>query len=268
MFAPASDVNIVVTLAEHAEYDTNPDRETISIKVKDNDTPSASNPTVSITGPHYVAEGSTFNYTLSASHILSSEITVNVDVQSTQGSFLAVNQGGVRTVDIASGSKAGTLTVGTVVEAATDSDGRISAEVVEGKGYALSAAEAPRNAEIVVLDALPVISLTAPDSVNENDGTFDISLTSNIVPVANHPIIITSLGVDDSTEQSFDYFDSIPTTPIVIDHTSSNRRITIPVTIVTNNTYDGWGEITATLTNGLDYTVDPNAISKSVENSR
>ena len=263
--APASNVNIAVSLAEHLAYDTNPAEELISIKVKDNDTPSASNPTVSITGPHYVAEGSTFNYTLTASHILNSEITVNVDVQSTKGSFLAVNQGGVRTADIASGSKTGTLTVGTVVEAAIDSDGRINAEVVEGKGYALSATEAPRNAEIVVLDALPVISLSAPDSVDEDDGKFDITLTSNIVPVENHPITITSLVVDDSTGQGFDYFDSIPTTPIVIDHNSSNRTITVPVTLVTNNIYNGWGEITATLTNGLDYTADPNANTKSVE---
>ena len=55
------------------------------------------------------------------------------------------------------------------------------------------------------------------------------------------------------------------TTPIVIDHNNTDRTITVPVTIVTNDTYDGWGEITATLTNGSDYTVNPNANSKSVE---
>ena len=65
--APASDVNIIVSLAEHVDYDTNPAEESISIKVKDNDTPSASNPTVSISGPHYVAEGSTFNLVLTPS---------------------------------------------------------------------------------------------------------------------------------------------------------------------------------------------------------
>ena len=58
---------------------------------------------------------------------------------------------------------------------------------------------------------------------------------------------------------------SIPTTPIVIDHNSASQIVTIPVTLTTNDTYDGWGEITATLTNGLDYTVNSNADAKSVE---
>ena len=261
--APSSNVNVVITLAEHDDYDTDLSEETISIKVKDNDTPSASNPTISISAPHYVAEGSIFDLIFTSSQAPSSEITVNIDVNSTQGNFLAPILN--RTATIVAGSNEGRFSVTTTTEAATDSNGRITGEILEGKGYALSAAEAPRNAEIVVLDTLPVISLSAPDSVDENDGTFDITLTSNLVPVENHPISITSLVVDDTTGQSFDYFASIPTVPIVIDHNSSNRTITIPVTLVTNNTYDGWGEITATLTNGLDYIADPNANTKSVE---
>ena len=261
--APASNVSIVVSLAEHDDYDTNPAKESISIKVKDNDSPSVSNPTISISGPHYVAEGSTFDFILTPSHRPSSDITVNVDVNSTQGNFLAPNQ--ISTATINSGADQGRLAVSTTAEAAPNTAGRITAEIIEGKGYALSVAEAPRNFEVVVLDALPVISLSAPDSVDEDDGTFDITLTSNITLVANHPINITTLVVDDSAGQSFDYFDSIPTTPIVIDHSSLNRTITVPVTLVTNNTYNGWGEITATLTNGLDYTVASDANTESVE---
>ena len=52
---------------------------------------------------------------------------------------------------------------------------------------------------------------------------------------------------------------------LVIDHTSTDETITVPVTLVTNMTYDGWGEITATLTNGLDYTVNSSAYTKKVE---
>ena len=69
-----------------------------------------------------------------------------------------------------------------------------------------------------------------------------------VVPLANHPIIIKTLSVDDSAGQSHDYLDSIPTEPIKIDHNSSNGTITVPVTLVTNRTYEGWGEITAILT--------------------
>ena len=263
--APNSNVNIVVSLAEHADYDTNPARESITIKVKDNDTPSASNPTITISGPHYVEEGQPFNITLTPSHAPSSDITVNLDLKATQGNFLASSQLGVNPVPISSGSNSKEHLVVTVAEAAANSDGRITAEVLEGNGYALSADSAPRNAEFVVYDALPVISLSAPDSVSEADGSFDITLTSDIIPVQNHPITITSLNVDDSAGQSFDYFDSIPTRPIIIDHNSANRTVTIPVTLTTNRTYDGWGEITATLTDGLDYKVNPNADAKSVE---
>ena len=262
---PGSDINIVVTLAEHDDYDTNPNQESISIKVKDNDTPSTSNPTITITGPHYVAEGSTFNFTVTASHPPSAEITVNVDVKPAHGNFLAANQGGIRTARIASGASEGTVAVGTVIESATGSDGRISAEVLEGKGYALTVADAPRNTEVVIYDALPVISLTAPESAREADGKFDITLTSNIVPLVNHPITITTLDVDDSTGQSHDYFGSIPTEPIIIDHNSVNGAVNVRVTLNTNGVYDGWGEITASLTNGLNYTADPNENSKSIE---
>ena len=260
--APASNENIVVSLAEHDDYDTNPAEESISIKVKDNDSPSASNPTISISGPHYVAEGSTFDFILTPSHRPSSNITVNVDVKSTQGNFLAPNQIGTATIN--SGADKGSLAVATVTEAAQGSDGRITGEVLEGKGYALSAAEAPRNAEIVVLDALPVISFTAPDTADEDDGSFEIMLTSNIVPKIGHPITITTLEVDDSTGQSHDYFSSIQDS-IVINQSNTNGTITVPVNLVDNDDYDGWGEITIKLATGLDYTVTSSPIVKTVE---
>ena len=93
--------------------------------------------------------------------------------------FLAAGQGGVRTAPIASGSTTGSLAVKTIAEAAENSEGRITAEILEGRGYALSADVIPRNAEAVVLDNLPEISLSVPESAREADGKFDITLTSN-----------------------------------------------------------------------------------------
>ena len=179
--SPSSNVNIVVTLAEHADYDTNPDQETIIVKVKDNDSPSATNPVVTISGPHYVAEGSSFNYILKASDAPSSEMFVNVDVKGTRGNFLALNQGGVKTERIAAGSIEGMLEVATISESASNSDGRITAEVLDGKGYAIAAEDESRIAETVIRDDLPVISLSAPDSVNERDGTFSITCLLQIL---------------------------------------------------------------------------------------
>ena len=53
-------------------------------RVKDNDTPSASNPIISISGPHYVAEGTTFNFEVNATDAPSEEISVNLNVLSPQ----------------------------------------------------------------------------------------------------------------------------------------------------------------------------------------
>ena len=262
--ASSENVNIVISLVEHADYDTNPDQESISVKVKDNDIPSASNPIVSVTGPHYVAEGEAFDFILTASIPPSNDITVNVDVTPTQGNFLATGHDDVRTAQISSGSAIGRLNVQTTEEAAPDSDGRINAEVLDGHGYALADDEDTRNAEVVIYDELPIISITTPDSINESAGTFDITLTSNIEPLVNHPIVITSLNVNDTVGQNYDYFESIPDS-IVIDHTHTDGEIIVPVTIINNDDYDGWGEITATLTNGLNYTADPNANTKRVE---
>ena len=69
-----------------------------------------------------------------------------------------------------------------MTEAAQGSDGRITGEVLEGKGYALTVDSVPRNVEVVILDALPAVTLSTPDSVNESLGTFDITLTSSVLP--------------------------------------------------------------------------------------
>ena len=62
------------------------------------------------------------------------------------------------------------------------------------------------------------------------------------------------------------YFGSIPTTPIIIDHNSLNRTITVSSDISPQMELMMVGEkITASILNGLDYTADPNANSKSVE---
>ena len=61
-----------------------------------------------------------------------------------------------------------------------------------------------------------------------------------------NPITITTLEVNDSTGQSHDYFSSIQDS-IVIDQDDTNGTITVPVTLVNNNLYNGWGEITVRL---------------------
>ena len=91
------------------------------------------------------------NLLLRLPHPVNSEITVNIDLQSTQGDFLVTNQSDTATIAV--GSREGRLSVPTMAEVSPNTDGRITAEILEGKGYALSAAGAPRNAEIVVLDA-------------------------------------------------------------------------------------------------------------------
>ena len=62
-----SDTNIVIAIVDGADYDVSVVDPSITVEVKDNDAPSAAEPSVSISGPNYVAEGDTITFTVTAS---------------------------------------------------------------------------------------------------------------------------------------------------------------------------------------------------------
>ena len=63
----------------------------ITVAVKDNDATSAAEPSVKISGPNYVAEGDTIEFTVTASEQPNNETTVNVLFE-VQGDFIGASE--------------------------------------------------------------------------------------------------------------------------------------------------------------------------------
>ena len=79
--SPSDDVSITVTLVDGTDYNLS-SRRSITVKVKDNDTPSASNVRVSIsTERNYYAHGDTLEYYLTVSELPTNNITVNLELE-------------------------------------------------------------------------------------------------------------------------------------------------------------------------------------------
>ena len=106
-----------------------------------------------------------------------------------------------------------------------NTNGLVTATLVEGAGYALPATVADRSASIVILDdALPVISIGEIAPVNESAGEFAVTLISNIQLTSGYDLVIdTLLVVDTTTSELPTYNPQLPTTPIVITNTSTNN---------------------------------------------
>ena len=63
------------------------------VRVKDNDTPSESNPTITIASDvNYIAEGSTASFTLEASHLPTNNTDVNVVFSLDNENFIATSE--------------------------------------------------------------------------------------------------------------------------------------------------------------------------------
>ena len=124
-----------------------------------------------------------------------------------------------------------------------------------------------------MVDNLPVISISEIANVNKSlgdesspTGTITFTLTSDIQAISGYPINITSLSIDDTNTTGPQYYVSHdPSTDIEITNLSTNNAVEISVTLTADNTtYQGWGELLVSLTDGTDYTADSNANSRNV----
>ena len=124
----------------------------------------------------------------------------------------------------------------------------------------------------MILDALPVISVSAPDAVDETDdatSTFNVTLaieTANFVPLAGRPLVIDGLTIENVSDSSLhNYYQSHTSNIQFTDaNDSTNRDITVEVTISGDDVYIAWGEISIALASGDEYTADSNNNSATV----
>ena len=115
---------------------------------------------------------------------------------------------------------------------------------------------------VVVLETLPVVSISVDNSqVKENVSSFELKLaTESFTPDANRPIKISGLTALD-TGTPADYLGAIDLNSVEIDSTGQGS-VTVPVTY--NDVYRGWGEITFTLRDGVEYTANTDSSKRIV----
>ena len=269
----SSATNIVIAIADGVNYNVDTNDPSITVAVKDNDATSAAEPSVKISGPNYVAEGDTIEFTVTASEQPNNETTVNVLFE-VQGDFIGASEtnNSTKPAVIANTGTTGTVSFVTKADVTDGVDGLISATILDGTDYVRSNTATENETSAVILDALPVISVSAPTVVDETDdatSTFDVTLTietADFVPLAGRPLVIDGLTIANVSDSLFqDYYQSHVTDIEFTDaNDSTDRDITVAVTISGDDVYRAWGEISIALASGDEYTADPNNNSATV----
>ena len=263
--------NIIIKIKETALYDVSDTDPSITVPVKDNDAPSVARPKMSISGPNYVADGNMITFTVQASDIPNTARDVNIKLIG-DTSYLDDSQRPDFPVHFDGSEISETFTVATKAGAASTNHGIIRATIMEGTNYVRSNSRAENRASFAVVDNLPVISISEIPDLNKSlgdktrsAGDFTFTLTSDYSAIDGLPIKITTLSVDDSNATGPQYYVLHNPNPVEITNLSTNNSATVSVLMTADNTrYQGWGEITASLTDGADYKADTNASSRKV----
>ena len=267
----ASDsVNIIVRLREDDHYDTS-DRDSINVRVKDNDTPSASKPIATLFSVVNYATKSgklLFLVSLSPPPAVDTDVVVDVEHRNAQNGGLTTLK---ETVMLSPTRYARTFEFdyqGSGSQGFASPD-NVVATIREGENYVLSNESINRTRSLLMLNELPVLSLSEIDSVNEADGKFKFKVISNYKPQTGFPITINPIGfnqlsVMDANSEAPQYAPQIITDPIQITNSSADNSVEVEVTFTKDANYERWDHLTIALVDGAEFTADPNANSRRV----
>ena len=174
----------------------------IEIPVRDNSTPTATRPLVSITSTHTseVIEGNSVTFRVEATPAPSSDVIAQIWV-SASGNFVAESQLKLRTVRLTNSLPSNTFDVATLTENLYGDFGEVTARVMQGDGYVLPVIETDLGSRSFSLDAqnkeieaivvieksLSVSISTAVDKVIEGQ-SFLVRLTPSTIPTRIIPI--------------------------------------------------------------------------------
>ena len=267
----SSNANIKNEITETTTYDASGADPSITVEVKDNDSPTAAAPSMTISSANYVADGESIELTITASDLPDSSTDVKVMLSGEVG-FLDNTQAQVIDFTL-NGVQELTKEVSTKANSASSNHGIITATILEGADYVRPNTSTENETSFVVVDNLPVISISEIDKVNKSlgdetssTGTINFTLTSDSPAIAGYPINITTLSVDDTDQTGPQYYTyHRPDTNIEITNLSTNNAIEIAVTLTADNTvYQGWGELSVSLADGADYTANTSANSRKV----
>ena len=256
-------VNIIIEVLEAVEYDVSASDPSITVPVKDNDAPSNTAPSMSISSANYVADGESIELTVTASDLPNSSTDVKVMLD---GDISFLDNGQAQVIDVTlDGVQAKTIEVDTKANSASSNYGIITAIILEGADYVRPNIATENETSFVVVDDLPVISIAEIAAVDKSVGTFTVTLTSDSPALTSYPINITTLTVDDTNSIGPQYYDSHTPTEVVITDSSTSNAEQVTVTLTKDDSiYQGWGDILVSLADGADYTADTNANSRNV----
>ena len=189
-------------------------------------------PSVSIAaGTSSVTEGTDVTFTVTATMVPSSDLTVNVSVTDS-GSF--ISSSAPTTVMILMGTTSATLTVPTVGDSTDEPNGTLTATVQTGSGYTV-AAPPDSSAEVTVNDndAAPTsITLTVlPNSISEGDSATDVTVTATFDGGTTVSAVTTvTLSLGGTADSGTDYSATAPTITIAAEAATGMANFSITPT--------------------------------------
>ncbi len=235
-----ADGSVTATLIDGADYDLGTTK-TATVNITDNDDPPPVIPVVSITGGSSVAEGGSVSFTVTATPPPTSSLSVQVKITQT-GDYGAAT--GTRTVTVpVSGTV--TFTVATTNDNTDETDGSVTATLIDGADYDLGTT---KTATVDITDnddpppVIPVVSITGGAGVTEG-GNASYTLTANPPPASNLPVQV-------KITQTGDYGATTGTRTVTVPVSGT---VTFTVATTNDNTDETDGSVTATLIDGADY---------------
>ncbi|MYH71954.1 MAG: hypothetical protein F4153_05180, partial [Acidimicrobiia bacterium] len=202
-----------------------------TVAVSDDDD---TDPEITISGGSGVTEGGTASFTISASPVPASPITVNVGV-SEDGNWGAA---GATTVSVSGASTAYTITTGD--DLADESDGSVTATVQSGDGYTVG--DASSASVGVADDDVPAITISGGSAITEG-GTASFTIGADPVPAS--PITV-NVGVSEDGN-----WGAAGATTVTVSGASARYTVTTS----DDEVDEADGSVTAKVQSGTGYTV-------------
>ncbi len=252
------DGSVSATLVAGDGYTVSATAGQAAVSVLDNDDPAPVVPEVTITGGADVTEGGDALFTLKAAPAPAAALTVEVHLKAPTGEFTALASDGakVERVTIPTGGTA-QLKVATIDDTTDEPDGSVSATLVAGDGYTVSATAG--QAAVPVLDnddpapVVPEVTITGGADVTEGgDALFTLKAA---------PAPAAALTVEVHLKAPTGEFTALASDGAKVE------RVTIPtggtaqlkVATIDDTTDEPDGSVSATLVAGDDYTVSATA---------
>ena len=243
-FTDESNGRISVTILDRTSY-TLGNNTFAEINVQDNDF----HPFISILSTNSwaqsILEGTPANFRVYSRNAVSTPINVNVLIE-TEGNVLFKGDE-IRTIEIPGGHSNKTLDILTVDDEVAGSWGLIRATVITGNGYQVSSTDFSDSVKVLDNDSLPIVSISASESLITEGQTAEFELTSTAITVSDLFISVKLSGSSNFFAEELN--NRIVTLP------RGEETVEFEITTVDDDNYELNGFIRAEVVTGGGYRV-------------